>query len=79
MSDEDIKKTGEELKAFADDMNAKFDTSAKKHARTMGRLRVFSSDRANFWRMPRWLWVPLVTLLVLLFIAALSSVGLRPA
>lgn len=41
MSDEDIKKTGEELNAFADDMSAKFDAAAKKHARTIGRLRVF--------------------------------------
>ncbi|MBN9409183.1 MAG: hypothetical protein J0H69_08545 [Burkholderiales bacterium] len=79
MNDENIRKAGVELKAFADDLQSKFDVASEKHERTMRRFRFFSHDRANLWRMPRWLWIPLVGSLVLILLAALAAVARGPA
>ena len=76
MDKEEAKKTAVELQAFADDLKGKFDALAEKHERTMRIHRFFSDDPTYFWRMPRWLWIPLVAALVLLLVAALLAVRL---
>jgi hypothetical protein len=74
ISPEQLRKTAEELRTVSQDLHRKFDDAKALHERTMRRHRFFSQDRANFWKMPKWLWVPIVGSLVLLFLIALLSV-----
>ncbi|CAN7640261.1 hypothetical protein LJR129_004951 [Acidovorax sp. LjRoot129] len=43
----------------------------RKLQRLQRNLRFVSTDRRYFWRMPTWLWVPIVMALVVLLVAAL--------
>ncbi len=74
-SPEQLRKTADELRNFSQDLQGKFDAAKAQHKKAMRRYRFFYRDRANYWKMPKWLWVPLVAALVLLFLLALLSVG----
>lgn len=75
ISPEQLRKSADELRNFSQDLHRKFDEAKAQHEKTMRRYRFFSRDRANFWKMPKWLWVPIVGSMVLLFLASLLSVG----
>ena len=76
-SPEDLQKTAEDLRARSLDLIAKFDAAKAQHERRMRRYRFFSLKRRDFWKMPKWLWVPIVCVLSLLFLIALMLAG-RP-
>jgi hypothetical protein len=63
-----------EFNEFSSELNAKFAEVKRRQFETEARYKFFSRDRKSFWRMPVWLWVPLVSLLVALFLLALFSV-----
>ena len=67
----ELRAAAQELQDFSHDLNEKFAEAKQKHEQRMARLRFFSSDRKYFWRMPAWLWLPLVTTMVALFLFAL--------
>jgi hypothetical protein len=62
-----------ELEQLGAELRAKFPVRHSPVARLSGWRRFFSRDRRYFWRMPAWLWVPLVLLLCSLFAVALVS------
>ena len=73
LSPERLRKKADELQNFSQDLHTKFEGAKAKHDAAMRRYRFFSRDRANFWKMPKWLWVPMVGAIVLLFLVALLS------
>jgi len=75
LSPEQLRKAAEELQAFSLDLQGKLDDAKTKHEQTMRRYRFTSHDRANYWKMPKWLWVPIVGSLIFLFLVALLSAG----
>lgn len=64
-----------ELQEFSRDLNAKFDQANELRKRSSWLQRFTSRDRKRFWRIPNWLWVPVVVVLVVLFAIALLSAG----
>lgn len=64
-----------ELNEFSSELNATFDELKRRQFETEAKYKFFSRDRKNYWRIPVWLWVPLVSLLVAIFLLALFSVG----
>ncbi|WP_337241532.1 hypothetical protein, partial [Proteus faecis] len=64
MRDKHVREIGFERSATSDESRAKLATAARRHQRATRIRRLFSLDRADFWRMPRWFWLPLVTALV---------------
>ncbi len=64
-----------ELNEFASELNANFAEVKRRQFETKARYKFFSRNRKNFWRMPAWLWMSFVSLLVALFLLALFSAG----
>jgi len=62
-----------ELEQLGTELRAQFDAKAATVAPRSRWLRFLSRDRRYFWRMPVWLWVPLVLLLCVLFLVAFYS------
>jgi len=75
ISPEQLRKAADELRNFSQDLHRKLDDAKAQHEKTMRRYRFFSRDRANFWKMPKWWWAPIVGSMVFLFLVALLSVG----
>lgn len=73
MSNKPVREFGFERSAFSDESRTKLAAAARRHDRIMRIRRFHSLDRANFWRMPRWLWFPLVAALALVFVLALAA------
>ena len=70
---EKLRAQARELEQFATELRSKFDAKHAAAARQEESLRFFSRDRRYFWRMPVWLWVPLVLFLCGLFAFAFVS------
>lgn len=71
--------TARELHELSHDLKTKFDVASELPERASWWHRFTSRDRKRYWRMPSWLWVPVVALLVALFAIALLSAGSRVA
>ncbi len=67
----------EELRVLADSIESNFDELKAKMARDARRNAFYSRDRKYLFRLPAWLWVPLVLSLVSLFMLALYAVSSR--
>lgn len=74
ISPEQLRKTADELRDFSQNLQRKFNDAKAVHEKTMQGYYFFSRDRANFWKMPKWLWIPIVGSIVLLFLVALVLV-----
>lgn len=61
-----------ERKPFADELEEKFGATKQQHLQRQIGNRFDSRNGKDFWRMPAWLWVPIVTLLVGTFVSALA-------
>jgi len=59
-----------ELEQLGTELRSKFAAKQVPHYRWQ---RFLSRDRRYFWRMPVWLWVPLVFVLCAMFLLALYS------
>jgi anti-sigma-K factor RskA len=75
---ETLRRTAAELEQWSGEMRAQSDELKTRLEEQQRRFRFFSRNRANFWRMPKWLWIPVVASLAGLFVLALYSVGHRP-
>jgi anti-sigma-K factor RskA len=74
---ETLRRTAAELEQWSSETRARFDELKTRWEEQQRQFRFFSRNRDNFWRMPKWLWVPVVASLVGLFVLALYSVGYR--
>jgi hypothetical protein len=72
---EKLLRQAKELQDVASQFNAKFDRLEQENLKTQARMRFFSRAKKNLWRMPSWLWMPIVGLLVALFLVALVMQG----
>jgi len=63
----------QELEQLASELRTRLDPTCKASNPQAWWLRFASSNRRDFWRMPAWLWVPLVVLLYGVFVVALLS------
>ncbi|MGH8832872.1 MAG: hypothetical protein ACREXV_17555 [Polaromonas sp.] len=75
LSREEMLEKAEELENLAREINGKFDEAQRLRERRSSWQRFASRNRADFARVPSWLWIPMVSFLVALFVLALLIAG----
>ncbi|MBS1140530.1 MAG: hypothetical protein H6R13_1983 [Proteobacteria bacterium] len=77
-SPEELRKAADELLHFSNELRTKFDEAKKQYLhleKSNSRNRFFSRSPEDFWRMPGWLWKPIIMIMTLLFLLALYKAG----